>query len=184
MTHRELIEAVAFDCDITRKLAAQVIEETFDLIAHEAKGAGRVAVPGFGVFLRRRRKARRVVSPVRPGEFHELPVTETIGFRASKKLKRHIGKARRLKWWLSFADGRKPKGQQFLGVCIVEGATFIAAIKAAHILGLNPGGEVQAQELPADSEVHPSWLGVLLDRKTIEQHDTPEGWRAPRPERR
>lgn len=46
------------------------------------------------------------------------------------------------RWWLSFADADRPKGKQLLGVCIVEGVDMIAAIKAAHARGINPGGEV------------------------------------------
>ena len=43
-------------------------------------------------------------------------------------------------WWLSFADGDLPKGQQFLGVCLVWAPAFPLAVMAAHVLGINPGG--------------------------------------------
>ena len=55
-------------------------------------------------------------------------------------------------WWISFADGDLPKGQQFLGVAIVQGFGFGSATMAAHRLGINPGGE--AQGLP-----FPEWTG-------------------------
>lgn len=52
-----------------------------------------------------------------------------------------------MRWWLSFADPTRPKGQQFLGVCIVEAVDEISAIKVAHALSINPGGEVAFQDL-------------------------------------
>jgi len=94
-------------------------------------------------------------------------------------------------FWLSFCDADRPKGQQFLGACIVDvtpeevkeahvetmmrfpmarpGAEYIAAaIKKAHALGCNPGGEVATNEMPS---AHPNMafyqLGVLMDRETI-----------------
>jgi hypothetical protein len=98
-------------------------------------------------------------------------------------------------FWLSFCDSERPKGQQFLGACIVEvtaadaeeafyrlaldfplaqpGAEWIAAACGkAHALKCNPGGEMASMELPAD---HPNLeryqFGVLMDRDTIERLD-------------
>ncbi len=50
-------------------------------------------------------------------------------------------------WWLSFCDDRKPKGAQFLGLCIVEAVDEITAVKITHALGINPGGEVGFMDL-------------------------------------
>jgi hypothetical protein len=79
-------------------------------------------------------------------------------------------------WWLSFVDGSRPKGQQFLGVAIVDvdeadavagtlkanemrsahglptiaDATvgwMTAAITKSHLTGCNPGGAVQASRI-------------------------------------
>lgn len=96
-------------------------------------------------------------------------------------------------FWLSFCDDARPKGQQFLGACIVKvtaeeadaaaldvllrfpfaqpGAEWLAAaITKTKQLGCNPGGEVASVELPPD---HPNLslyqLGVLMDRATIEE---------------
>lgn len=83
-------------------------------------------------------------------------------------------------YWLSFANGSLPKGSQFIGACMLEADSLMAAVLASHALGINPGGEIQALELPPGADVHPSWLGVLMDRATIEKHDTPAGWATPR----
>lgn len=59
-------------------------------------------------------------------------------------------------WWLSFADGRRARGDQFLGGVYVRADNMIAAVNAAHRLGINPGGEVQGVDLdhvpPADAQ--------------------------------
>ncbi len=71
------------------------------------------------------------------------------------------------RFWLSFADSNRPKGQQFLGVAIVEvtdddataaqsglprsaqpDAEWIAAAAAkAWEMGCNPGGQVAAVDI-------------------------------------
>jgi len=77
-------------------------------------------------------------------------------------------------FWLSFSDPDRPAGQRFLGVCIVDvtvemaaeafaqvtrrwphrqadGAEWLAAaIRQAHQLGCNPGGDVASWEVPPD----------------------------------
>ena len=50
------------------------------------------------------------------------------------------------RWWLSFA------ADEFLGACSVEAPTFLAAVKVAHALGINPGGECLGIEVPAGLE--------------------------------
>lgn len=56
-------------------------------------------------------------------------------------------------WWLSFADPKKPSGNTFLGVVILEAFGGADAIQRSHEMGLNPGGEVQAFRV--DWEGHP-----------------------------
>lgn len=85
------------------------------------------------------------------------------------------------RFWLSFCDPKKPEGEQFLGVSIVEAPHFTLAAPTAWTLGCNPCGEVQITELPPDVDFHASWLGRLIDRATIAKHDTLEGWAAPAP---
>ena len=78
----------------------------------------------------------------------------------------------RPRWfWLSFADAELPKGEQFLGACLVKAVIFPAAIEKAHRLGINPGGEVQGMELDDDAEPLPGWDHRLLTRAECEQFD-------------
>lgn len=53
-------------------------------------------------------------------------------------------------WWLTFCDRQAPKGRQFLGACVVRAVDIVGAAKAAHALGINPGGEVRGISVPAD----------------------------------
>lgn len=50
--------------------------------------------------------------------------------------------------WLSFADGLKPEGSQFLGVAIVKADTLAAAVRDTWERGINPGGEVMGFHVP------------------------------------
>jgi hypothetical protein len=68
--------------------------------------------------------------------------------------------------WLSFADADLPEGQQFLGAAIIKASNFVEAVKVAHILGINPGGEVMSLEVPEDVEIPEKWVERLL---TIEE---------------
>lgn len=69
--------------------------------------------------------------------------------------------------WLSFADGSKPSGEQFLGVLVLKANDIIDACRTAHNLGLNPGGQVLAIEFPLMSaamyDVLEPYLGRLLN---------------------
>jgi hypothetical protein len=50
-----------------------------------------------------------------------------------------------LTWWLSFADGSGPKGDQFLGVVIVDGCRGLIDARLRMTLNgvASPGGEIQ-----------------------------------------
>jgi hypothetical protein len=100
--------------------------------------------------------------------------------------------AERKVFWLSFCDPDLPKGEQFLGACLIEvtaadaheatirpfpfapaGSDWLAAaLRKANSLGCNPGGEVEALEVDISNPHlarHP--FGVLMDRATIERLD-------------
>jgi hypothetical protein len=81
----------------------------------------------------------------------------------------------RLVWyWLSFADASRPKGEQFLGAAIVgPSLSFIEAIRLAHTLSCNPGGEVQGQVFRGGQiDLIPvSMRGALLTRDDCAEVD-------------
>jgi hypothetical protein len=70
-------------------------------------------------------------------------------------------------WWLSFCDGKRPVGSQFLGACVVSGCCMVDAVQTAHLNGVNPGGEVMGHPIEPlfASRVQSKWVGVLLSRE-------------------
>ncbi len=76
-------------------------------------------------------------------------------------------------WWLSFCDSDRPTGEQFLGACVVDGGTMPDAVRNAHHLGCNPGGEVMgiAIELGTIDRVGEKWRRRLLNRDECEAMD-------------
>jgi hypothetical protein len=68
-------------------------------------------------------------------------------------------------WWLSFADGEKPKGEQFLGGCLVQADDFLGAVAEATRIGINPGGECRG--LGPIPEPGPIPVNVLLSKYQI-----------------
>jgi hypothetical protein len=79
-------------------------------------------------------------------------------------------------WWLSFCDPDLPEGTQFLGACMVQANSIPAAITTAHLLGINPGGEV-AVAGPITPEQRPPGhpINRLMSREEIESFDYCEG---------
>lgn len=77
-------------------------------------------------------------------------------------------------WWLSFVDPmlvpsaeqQVPGGLSFLGVTVVEAIGPLHAIRKAHELGANPGGEVQVVAVP-QGYVPPSYRDRLLSRQDL-----------------
>ncbi len=67
-------------------------------------------------------------------------------------------------WWLSFAD---ETGN--LGITIVQAEEFVDAVGVAHVLGINPGGEVRGHSFPSDNaafmkEAMALGIGRLISR--------------------
>jgi hypothetical protein len=78
-------------------------------------------------------------------------------------------------WWLSFCDGDKPKGDQFLGVCLVEGNSLAEALAKAHTLDINPGGEVIGTFIPTSVAIPTKYIGILMDKRMIAALDKEMG---------
>jgi hypothetical protein len=70
-------------------------------------------------------------------------------------------------FWLSFAGDEGNRG-----CCMVEAPDFLAAVREAHRLGCNPGGEVKGTELSDGPEVRAAidrWgLGKIITRQMME----------------
>jgi hypothetical protein len=75
--------------------------------------------------------------------------------------------------WLSFCDPTKPKGEQFLGACVVPGNNVGLGAAVAHSLGCNPGGEVAGMLIPDEQVplIRPKWLARVLTKQECHDFD-------------
>ncbi len=69
--------------------------------------------------------------------------------------------------WLSFCDTDKPKGDQFLGVIVIESCGLATAIQKLWEMGINPGGQVLCYET---SGVLPDHMGRLLSKDQLRSY--------------
>lgn len=72
-------------------------------------------------------------------------------------------------WWLSFADPNKDPGEQFLGVIITTGGGIGEITQKLWLMGINPGGEVQAYPLPDDHIPDEQYRNKLLSKDDLEE---------------
>ena len=89
MTKKDLIEKVAKKANLTKRAAADSVDNTFNLIRDALSRGEKVVVTGFGTFLIRSRAARRGRNP-QTGEPIQIPSKKTPGFTAGKTFKRLI----------------------------------------------------------------------------------------------
>jgi hypothetical protein len=69
-------------------------------------------------------------------------------------------------YYLSFASDTA-----FLGCVFVEGRELVDAVRAAHRLGINPGGEVLGAPVPEDMMPPTSYRRRLLTEPELEEVD-------------
>lgn len=89
MTWNELVSEWAERFDVPRVHARKRLRRLLKSLAAAVLKDGRVAIPGFGVFKCRSRKARQVRNP-QTHELMQLPETVEIRFRKAK----HFGRRR------------------------------------------------------------------------------------------
>ena len=90
MTKSELIEKMAKDAEIPKAAAGAVLDSLVENItAALQKKDGKIALAGFGTFLKSRRKARTGRNP-QTGEAIKIKATNVVRFKPGKKLKESI----------------------------------------------------------------------------------------------
>ena len=87
----DIIEKVAKEAHLTKKAAKEAVDSTFDNIISALKKSERVVVSGFGTFVIRGRRARAGRNP-KTGQTIQLPSMNTVGFIASKGIKKSVRK--------------------------------------------------------------------------------------------
>jgi DNA-binding protein HU-beta len=89
MTKAELIEAVAQSAKISKSVAGEAVDATFESIAKAIKKSRRFQVPGFGTFTVRSHKARTGRNP-QTGAAINIKASRTVGFKAAPLLKKGL----------------------------------------------------------------------------------------------
>ena len=89
MTKNELINAVAKGAKLNKRAAGDVIDTTFEALARAIKRDKRLQVPGFGTFMVRSRKARKVRNPQTGAEI-TVNASKTVGFKPAPGLKKGL----------------------------------------------------------------------------------------------
>ena len=89
MTKDELVEAVIKSCksdDLSKRLACEVLDASFNAISQSIKKEKRFSYPGFGTFTVRNRKARNGRNP-QTGATIKIKASKTVGFKPAPTLK-------------------------------------------------------------------------------------------------
>jgi nucleoid DNA-binding protein len=89
MSKAALAAAISEKHEITKALAADVIDTTLETITKALKKEGRFTLPGFGSFTVRKRGARKGRNPQTGAEI-KIKASKSVGFRAGKPLKESI----------------------------------------------------------------------------------------------
>ena len=91
MLKADIIEKVAKEAHLTKKAAKEAVDSTFSNVITALKKGEKVVVSGFGTFVIRGRKARPGRNP-KTGQTIQLPSMNTVGFVASKGIKKTVRK--------------------------------------------------------------------------------------------
>lgn len=67
-------------------------------------------------------------------------------------------------WWMSFAEE-----SGFLGVVITEAGDVVGAVRKAHRLKVNPGGQVAAVPMHPDAPIGREWRDRLLSEAQVQE---------------
>ena len=90
MNKKELIDSVADATGESKRLVADVVDETLSLITSQVKKGERVSLPGFGTFERRARAARTARNP-QTGDPIKIKATKVPAFKAGAAFKEAVG---------------------------------------------------------------------------------------------
>jgi len=90
MTKAELIDVIASSKNLpeglTKKAVTAVFDTAFEEIRKSVKKEGKLTVPGFGTFTKKKRAAREGRNP-QTGESIKIKASTTMTFRPAKDLK-------------------------------------------------------------------------------------------------
>ncbi len=85
----EIIAATAQKANVSKKVAADIVNAFLDAVTEELAAGGSVQMTGFGTFLVKDRAERTGKNP-RTGEQITIPATKAPAFKAGNQLKAAI----------------------------------------------------------------------------------------------
>lgn len=90
MTKTELIAAIAAELNVSKKLAAEMLEAFIKTVVNAVKKGNSVNIPKFGKFWASKRKAREGVNPQDPSKKIKIPAMRVVSFKAGSEFKKAV----------------------------------------------------------------------------------------------
>jgi DNA-binding protein HU-beta len=89
MNKTQLIECVALEANVTKKVASETVDAVLSVVSKALTEGDSVKVTGFGNFLVKERREKRGINP-RTGERIIHPATTYVSFKPSKSLAKDV----------------------------------------------------------------------------------------------
>ena len=87
MTKTQLIEKLAAELGLSKKLTAEFVNTLTANVMKGVKKNGEVRIQGFGTFKASKRKARTGVNPQNPSQKIKIPAMNVVTFKAGSEFK-------------------------------------------------------------------------------------------------
>ena len=91
MTKTALIAVIANQLNVSKNMAKQMVDSTFEAIMKSVAKGNDVRIQGFGTFKSSKRAARKGVNP-RTGAPLKIAATKVVSMKAGKELKKRVNK--------------------------------------------------------------------------------------------
>jgi DNA-binding protein HU-beta len=89
MTKAEIVAKLAEEVQVTKKVAAAMLESLVKTLQAGLQAGGKIRIDGLGTFVVVNRKARNGVNPQTKAKI-KIPATKAPAFRAAKALKEAV----------------------------------------------------------------------------------------------
>jgi len=83
---------IAEKCDVSKRLAGDMINAFVDCITESVVKHGKFSITGFGTWKKSHRKERKGVNPQKPTETLIIKARNVVGFKAGTELKASVNK--------------------------------------------------------------------------------------------
>jgi DNA-binding protein HU-beta len=94
MTKSQFIGHLAEKFELSRRVAAEIVQEISDLAVNETKKKGQFVFPGIGKLVKAQRKARVGVNP-KTKEKIKIPAKTVVKFRVAKVCKEAVAPSKK-----------------------------------------------------------------------------------------